>query len=118
MKEKPFIHFLKAYKFTAESIFHTPKFDSGYRKAVILMQGVLSKTVSELGLAWEDTTNNEYSQLRVAEEVLSQYMHDSPETRKKEVIDSFKTSLIEKLNKMIYTREKESDWPKVGRKEN
>jgi hypothetical protein len=118
MKEQPFILFLNAYKVHAESIFHTIKFDSAYRKSVNLMQTILSRTVSELKLTWEDTSNNEYSKLREAEDKLSRYMHDSPDPQKKEIIDGFKASLIEQLNKMIYTREKESDWVKVGSKRN
>ena len=103
--QQPFLRLLIAYKTNAEAIFHTPKSDTGYGKALRLIQTVLSKTVSELKLTWEDTTNIEYSQLMIAENTLTQYIHESPDLNKKEVIDNFRTVLVEKLDRMIYTRE-------------
>jgi hypothetical protein len=114
MKEQSYLHLLNAYKVSAESIFHTPKFDTAYSKALKLIHTILSKTVSELKISWEDTTNNEYKQLIAAEHILMEYIRESPDKDKKEVIDNFKTVLIEKLNRMIQKREKESNLSKEG----
>ena len=113
-----FLRLLVTYKTNAETIFHTPKSDSGYGKALRLIKTILTRTVSELKLSWEDTTNNEFNQLMIAENTLTQYRQESPDINKKEVIDNFRTVLVEKLNGMIHTREKKPDLPKDVSKEN
>ena len=104
MDDQSFYTFLIESKLKADRIFHKSESDTAYRQASDLIHNIITRTVSKLKLAWDDTRNNEYSLLRNAEESLKRYSYTTSDKGKKEIIDSFKIILIDVLSLMMYHR--------------